>query len=101
MRCEQRRTTDRDDLVIFCTACFASLLVARGKPADAARLFGASIDRLDIHQEQIYLFKMIDIDHFLEVCQEQLDKPAFSLAWEAGSQMSLEQTLAYALDFLE
>jgi predicted ATPase/DNA-binding SARP family transcriptional activator len=91
---------DRKDLVLFCMACFASLMVVRGKLSDAACLFGASIDRLDTHQEQIYLFKKVDIDHFLELCQEQLESAAFSQALEEGSHLTLEQALAYSQELL-
>jgi predicted ATPase/DNA-binding SARP family transcriptional activator len=91
---------NRKDLVLFCMACFASLMVVRGKLVDAARIFGACIDRLDTHQEQIYLFKKVDIDHFLELCQEQLESAAFSQAWEEGSHLTLEQALAYSQELL-
>lgn len=95
------QNNNREDLVLFCVACFASLLVVRRKPEAAAHLFGACMDRLDVYQEQIALFKMIDLDHFIAICQDQLEKAAFSQAWEAGSLMTLEQSLAFAQEFLE
>jgi predicted ATPase/DNA-binding SARP family transcriptional activator len=92
---------NRMDLVLFWIACLASLFVVRGKLEDAARLFGACMDRLDTHQEQLALIKAIDLDHFFALCQDQLQKAAFSEAWEAGSLLTFEQALAFAHELLE
>jgi len=39
-----------------------------------------------------------EIDHYLAVVREQLNEATFAKAWNDGSEMTLEQAVAFALD---
>jgi len=85
--------------IIDCLAGFAGILGASGKAKEAARLFGAfecllqksgarSMDPSD----------QKEIDHYLAVVREQLDEATLAKAWAEGSEMTLEQAVAFALE---
>jgi predicted ATPase len=86
--------------VIFCIASFASLNVVREKPAAAACLFGAFFAQVDTNQIQVDLVNQIEIDHFLDLCQAQLEKTVFDQAWNAGCAMTLDQVATCAQESL-
>jgi tetratricopeptide (TPR) repeat protein len=79
-----------------CLAGFASVLGMIGKPAQAARLFGAveslleSISRMELADQK-------EFDQYVAAVGAQLDETAFEEAWTEGRAMTLEQAVDYAL----
>ena len=84
--------------ITYCLTGFAGVLGMLGKPEEAAQLFGAAEcffkesgagTREPADQKEV--------DHFLAVVHEQLDEVTFAKAWALGSEMTLEQAIAFAL----
>lgn len=75
-------------------AGFASLSVIKGKFENAVRLYGFCHRYIDFSNEQAALIKKIDLDHFLAVCQTQVERAIFERAWSEGREMTLAQAEA-------
>jgi predicted ATPase len=84
--------------LINCIAGFAAVLAMRGKPEQAARLFGAAQSSLEALGKAGYLDPpdQKEFDHYLTIARGQLDHATFAKAWEEGRAMAMEQAMVYA-----
>jgi len=79
---------------------FAFLAAFRRNPVIAARLFGAFHANIEVlHKERKLDYSLIDpltqqeIDHYLSLCQTQIDESEFEQAWNEGSSLTLNDAL--------
>jgi DNA-binding NarL/FixJ family response regulator len=90
---------DSRDVLSSALAGLAGLLAATGKPEQAARLFGA----VQAQRQAVGMSGKMDpsdradYEHFLASARDQLDPAVFAREWGEGKQMTLEQTIEYAL----
>ena len=79
----------------------AEVAVAQGRLERAALLFGA-VDKLTVTSgdpsEQLPPHDREDADRALATARAGLGEQAFAAAWQAGTEMTLEQAAAYALE---
>lgn len=83
--------------VADCLEWFAAALSARGKPAEAARLFGAAEAHRQRTGEVPYAPDQPAYLDDVAATRAQLPNGAFSQSWAQGRAMSLEQAIADAL----
>ena len=88
------------DNLVYTLMNFACLAAFREDPLTATRLFGAfftNIEALQVERELdlslIDSFDQTEINHFLGLCQAQIDKTEFDQAWNAGCLLSLDEAL--------
>lgn len=74
----------------------AGALAALGEPDRAARLWGASESLRETHDVVIPAAERDLYDQMVALGRERLDPPAFTTAWDAGRDLSLEQAVALA-----
>ena len=78
--------------------CLAVVLAARGRPAEAAVLFGASeAMREEVGQEEVYAHYRADHDRGVESARSALGEEEFAAAWTGGRAMGVEEATSYAL----
>jgi tetratricopeptide (TPR) repeat protein len=83
--------------VVFNLEGMAGLYIAEDKPAFAARLIGwADATRERIKDARPPL-EQPEVDKIIAACLANMGEVAFSAAYEAGRQMSLEDAVEYAL----
>ena len=84
--------------VVFALEGIASLYATLGKPERAARLIGwADTMRKEIKDTRP-LFEQADVDKIIAACLAKMSEVAFSDAYDEGQKMSLDDTVAYALE---
>ncbi len=81
-----------------CVEDFAGLLSERGRPVDAARLFGVAETLRELMGRPLPRVKLTMHERDVATVQSQLDPEAFASAWAEGRSMTLDQGLAYALE---
>lgn len=74
------------------------VVAVQGRAERAARLFGAAEMLSETTSLRMDRIKRADYDRAVAASRAQLDDRTFAAAWAAGRAMSLEQTIAYALD---
>jgi len=83
--------------IIFSIEGLASLNVNQGKPARAARLFAWA----DVMREKISNHRppveQAHVNKDIAACIAKMGEAAFSVAYEEGKKMSLDEAVAYAL----
>jgi predicted ATPase/DNA-binding SARP family transcriptional activator len=98
--CLELRTKDGNtNGIIDCLAGFAGILGITGRDEEAAQLFGAfehllqegAVRSMDPSDQK-------EVDHYLGIVREQLDEATFAKAWAEGSEMTLEQAVAFAVE---
>jgi predicted ATPase/DNA-binding XRE family transcriptional regulator len=83
--------------VVFNLEGIAGLYIAIGKPEIAAHLIGwANATRERIKNTRPRL-EQADVDKIIAACLAKMGEVAFSAAYEAGRQMSLDDAVEYAL----
>ena len=83
---------------IFALEGMAGVAVAVGKHKRAARLIGwADAERQRLKDPRPD-FEQADVDKLMAACLAKMGKVAFSEAYEEGQAMTMNETLAYALD---
>jgi predicted ATPase/DNA-binding SARP family transcriptional activator len=83
--------------VIFNIEGMAGLYVAVGKAEHAARLIGwADATRKKIDNTRSF-FEQAEVDKIIAACTVKLGEAIFSVAYEAGENMTLSEVVAYAL----
>ena len=87
-------------MVVYSIAGLAGVLGSTGKPQQAAKLFSA-VDTLHEEMGKFEPADQKDIDHYLKVARDQLDKSAFKNAWDEGRRMTIEKAMEYALEQLD
>jgi tetratricopeptide (TPR) repeat protein len=78
-------------------ACLSGPLAMQGRPAQAAKLLGASESILQTLGVKIQPADQIEIDRFLAAIHEQLDEEAFQEALAEGKGMSFDEAVSFAL----
>lgn len=81
----------------YALAGYASLAVAQGQPARAARLFGAVAALRERLGSLLEVPLQSEHDRDLAQVRDALEAAAFTAAWEEGQAMPLEEIAAYAL----
>jgi tetratricopeptide (TPR) repeat protein len=91
---------DHKPNLAYCLLCFACLAAYRGDSINAVRLFGAfyaSIEALEaasgLTQKLIDPLDQLEIDHYMALCQAQLDKATFDQFYNAGRLLSLDEAI--------
>ena len=79
-------------------ATLAGVAAAAGRHARAARLLGAAAARIDVPGARDLPADRAAHDCALAATRAHLDDGAFAAAWASGQAMTLEQTVAYALE---
>jgi DNA-binding CsgD family transcriptional regulator len=79
-----------------CLAGLAGTVGDLGRPAQAARLFGAAAGLLEATDDAMWPIDRIDHDRSLAAVRAQLGEAAFTTAWEAGRALPPEQAVAEA-----
>jgi predicted ATPase/DNA-binding CsgD family transcriptional regulator len=79
---------------------FGSLATRRGKPDQAARLFGAA-DAFCGGIDKLPLGRRVNLERETAPVRAQLGEEAFAQAWAAGQALTTEQAIAYALHINE
>lgn len=97
-----RLSNEMEQGLLYPLRGFASVAAVQKQMTRAARLFAAA----DSLQTEGDLIKMnpadeADYDHYLNLIRAQLDQASFNAAWEEGRAMTVEQAVAYALDYIE
>ena len=84
--------------VAACLAGFAALWRIQGLAEPAVRLL-ASVEAMlqSSHRTFPWPIDRIEYERSVAAVRAQLDEPSFNAAWEAGSTMTLEQAIEYAL----
>jgi non-specific serine/threonine protein kinase len=77
--------------------CMAEVMSATQQPERAARLFGAAENQLEMINAFIQPGDLPDYERSVATTQEQLDEATFQSAWAEGREMSLEESLDFAL----
>ncbi len=75
---------------------WASLALAQAQPQRAAKLSGAVAALLDATGTRLEELERTVYDDTLTALRAQLDDATFNAAWQAGQQMTLEQSIAEA-----
>jgi len=76
----------------------AGLLTERGRPVDAARLFGVAESLRELIGRPLTRVKLTMHERDVATVQGQLAPEDFTTAWAEGRAMTLDQGLAYALE---
>jgi predicted ATPase/DNA-binding CsgD family transcriptional regulator len=76
----------------------AGLSIAQGEAVHAARLLGAADRMLRDIAAHLLLTDQIEYERHLETVRTRLDTEAFNRAWAEGQSMTLEQSVADALE---
>jgi tetratricopeptide (TPR) repeat protein len=86
---------------LLAIAGLASVLGMTGKPDQGTVVFGAT--KRAIEKDGFYLepADQKDLDHYLNVTREQLDKPAFEKAWKLGQTLTIEQVMDYLTEDMD
>jgi hypothetical protein len=71
--------------------------ISERRPADVARLFGASDALLGLMGTSLSAAQRSTREHEVATVESQLDPQSFAEAWAEGRAMSLEQAIEYAL----
>jgi non-specific serine/threonine protein kinase len=66
--------------------------------AEAVRLFAAVQVQLDTLGITLYPADQVEYESNMALVREQLEEVAFNTAWSEGKTMTLEQSIAYALE---
>ena len=77
------------------------LFVLQGSPEKYIRMFGVAEKTVPNIQNRVTAFMRNDTEQFIETAQTALGEEAYTVAWEAGHQMSLNEAVAYALKELQ
>lgn len=70
----------------------------RGRPEQAAVLYGASESILQTLGAKLQPADKIEVDQYLLSIHEQLDDKLFEKSMAIGKEMSFEQAVSFALD---
>jgi predicted ATPase/class 3 adenylate cyclase len=81
-----------------CLMMLADLRQVQGQIEQAACVLGFVEPWLQSNQLQLVLFDRIHYERGVTAAHAQLDEATFNAVWEAGSKMTLEQAVAYALE---
>ena len=81
----------------YCLAGMAAVRTAQGELARAAQLLGATQALLERKGHQLDSADQIDFERTRAQVATQLAEPAFTLAWDEGKAMTLEQAVSCAL----
>ena len=99
--CQESLSLNRElgDLrgVLACVAGFADIAVTQGKFARAAEIMAAMESQLASMGMQLLPVDKLEYERNLTHLRANMDKRAFSKFWAKGKRMSLEQTIAFAL----
>lgn len=81
-----------------CLMGFADLRQVQGQIEQAAHVLGFVEPWLQSNQLQLVFFDRSHYERSVTAARAQLDKATFNAVWEAGSKMTMEQAVAYALE---
>ncbi len=81
----------------YCLLGLAGTAMGEGQPQRAARLFGAGEATLDAAGVAMEPAARADFDRNVEKTKAALTGEAWATAWQAGKEMSPEQTIEYTL----
>ncbi len=81
-----------------CLMMFADLRQVQDQIEQAACVLGFVEPWLQSNQLQLVLFDRIHYERGVTAARAQLDEATFNAVWEAGSKMTMEQAVAYALE---
>jgi predicted ATPase len=84
--------------LVACLAGFAAIAVAQGRFERAAQLMGSVETQLGSTGIQLLYVDKIEFEHNLARLRRELDEATLALFWVKGRGMSLDQTLALALE---
>lgn len=84
--------------IILNLASQVLLAVALNRPERAARLLGAALQLRDAEHLLLYQVYIPEQENLRSTIQTALGEQAFAKAWAEGETMTLDQTVAYALD---
>jgi tetratricopeptide (TPR) repeat protein len=86
---------DVNGRIVLCIAGFASLAVHKKLPKLAARFFGAYFMHYEEYCKDIFISSVTlnDVEHYFNLCREQLSDDEFSSAWSAGSTLTLDDVI--------
>ena len=101
--CQSLRLAQRCDHklnLIFCLMNFACLAAFRENSIPAARFFGAFFTGVESLKKMyglgakiIYPQHQMDLDRYLALCKDQIDKSTFDQAYNAGRLLSLDEAI--------
>jgi uncharacterized protein (DUF2384 family) len=80
-------------------ALLASLAMAKDQPDRAMRLAGAAIALREAHQARLQPTEAARLQPHTSAARAVLGEAAAAAAWNEGHAMSLDQAVAYALDW--
>ena len=72
-------------------------LASETNPARAARLFGASERLREQLGTRLYPFEKDEYEKYTDLARARMDEAAWTAAWNAGRDMTLEKAVEYAL----
>jgi hypothetical protein len=75
---------------------FANLALAHGKPAQAARLYGAVESHLNKLGSPLFYSDKIEYQLGVSNLRNQLRGVALETAWSKGAELTIEQAVNYA-----
>lgn len=81
-----------------CLIGMAATAVARGLPADGARLLAAAVAIRGQRAASVWPAKRMEVEQYLELARARLTDTEFQEEQAAGRAMSLEQAVDYALN---
>jgi hypothetical protein len=86
---------DLNGMIVLCIAGCASLAVQKKLPVLAARFFGAYFMHFKQYCQHVFISSVTlnDIEHYLNLCRDQLSDDEFSSAWKAGSTLTLDEVI--------
>jgi len=84
--------------IVASLAGFAAIAVKQGRFERAAKLMSAVETQLSSFGIQLLYMDKIEYDRNLTLLQEKLEEKTFARFWAKGKEMTLEQTIAFALE---
>jgi predicted ATPase/class 3 adenylate cyclase len=87
--------------VVYVSEGLASLALAQGHPAQAAKLFAWADATREIVDNARPPIEQADVDRELATIHTQLDEAAFTAAYSAGRALGMEEAVALALEATE
>lgn len=95
-----RQVEQEDRLNIgHCLAGVAGMVAQLGRPEPAARLFGAAAALLATMDASFWPVDQVDYDRNLDATRAYLGDVAFTAAFAAGRELTLDQAVSEALDW--
>jgi tetratricopeptide (TPR) repeat protein len=91
------REGQRPHEVLACLEGFAELATARGAVLQAARLWGATQTRRAALGTTLSGVDAAQQEQMIARARDQTDERAWDAAWDAGRQMTEDETVAYAI----